>query len=126
MSLLQRGLMFVLAAGTLALPSSVPPETRAGGKAAAPVETKTESIYTPQDKEFYLDEADSLSELILIRRGFGTDFASIPRLLWPLSCAPPWPTAASRASSTRAAGPMWAPRNGWPRSMRRHRPDLLT
>ncbi len=57
MSLLQRGLMFVLAAGTLALPLSIPPETRAGGRTAAPVEPKTESIYTPADKEFYLDEA---------------------------------------------------------------------
>jgi OmcA/MtrC family decaheme c-type cytochrome len=57
MSLLQRGLMFVLAAGTLALPLSTPPETRAGGRAAAPVDPQTESVYTPADKEFYLDEA---------------------------------------------------------------------
>lgn len=56
MSLLQRGLMFVLAAGTLALPLSLPPESRAGGRAAAPVEEKAESLYTPQDKEFYLDQ----------------------------------------------------------------------
>ena len=57
MSLLQRGLMFVLAAGTLVLPSSVPPETRAGGRAAVTVDPQTVSVYTPADKEYYLDEA---------------------------------------------------------------------
>lgn len=40
MSLLQRGLMFVLAAGALAIPSSVPPETRVGGRAAVAVDPR--------------------------------------------------------------------------------------
>ena len=65
MSLLQRGLMFVLAAGTLAIPSSVPPETRAGGRAAVTVDPQTVSVYTPTDKEFYLTE----SQVDFIRPG---------------------------------------------------------
>lgn len=77
MSLLQRGLMFVLAAGTLALPLSIPPETRAGGRTAAPVEPKTESIYTPADKEFYLDEAqmDFIRPGLKVTIGAVTDMA---------------------------------------------------
>jgi OmcA/MtrC family decaheme c-type cytochrome len=65
--------MFVLAAGTLALPLSTPPETRAGGRAAAPVEPKTESIYTSQDKEFYLDEA----QMDFIRPGLKVTIDSV-------------------------------------------------
>ena len=57
MSLLQRGLTFVLAAGTLVLPSSAPPETRAGGRAAVTIEPEIVSVYTPADKEYYLTEA---------------------------------------------------------------------
>lgn len=34
------------------------------------------------DFMFYLDEKDMESETILVRRGFTTDFASIPRPLW--------------------------------------------
>lgn len=77
MSLLQRGLMFVLAAGTLVLPSTNPPETRAGGRAAAPVETKTESLYTPAEKEFYLDEnqVDFIRPGLKVTIGTVTDMA---------------------------------------------------
>ncbi len=77
MSLLQRGLMFVLAAGTLVLPSTNPPETRAGGRAAAPVETKTESLYTPADKEYYLDEnqVDFIRPGLKVTIGTVTDMA---------------------------------------------------
>ena len=50
MSLLQRGLMFVLAAGTLVLPSTNPPETRAGGRAAAPVETEAKAASPAAEK----------------------------------------------------------------------------
>jgi len=73
MSLLQRGLMFVLAAGTLALPSSVPPESRAGGKAAAPVDPQTVSIYTSAEKEYYLTE----SQLDFIRPGFKVSIGTV-------------------------------------------------
>ena len=73
MSLLQRGLMFVLAAGTLAIPSSVPPDTRAGGRAAAPVEPQTVSVYTPADKEFYLTE----DQMDFIRPGFKVVFGAV-------------------------------------------------
>lgn len=74
MSLLQRGLMFVLAAGTLAIPSSVPPDTRAGGRAAAPnVEPQTVSVYTPADKEFYLTE----DQMDFIRPGFKVVFGTV-------------------------------------------------
>ncbi|HQP86954.1 MAG TPA: hypothetical protein PLL76_11910, partial [Thermoanaerobaculia bacterium] len=74
MSLLQRGLMFVLAAGTLAIPASVPPDTRAGGRAAAPnVEPQTASVYTPADKEFYLTE----DQMDFIRPGFKVVFGTV-------------------------------------------------
>lgn len=75
MSLLQRGLMFVLAAGTLAIPSSVPPETRAGGRAAAPVVPQTVSIYTPADKEYYLtqEQVDFIRPGLKISIGAVTD-----------------------------------------------------
>ncbi|MHB8799165.1 MAG: OmcA/MtrC family decaheme c-type cytochrome [Thermoanaerobaculia bacterium] len=76
MSLLQRGLMFVLAAGTLAIPSSVPLDTRAGGRAAAPVEPQTVSVYTPEEKEFYLDE----SQLDFIRPGLKVAIGAITDL----------------------------------------------
>jgi OmcA/MtrC family decaheme c-type cytochrome len=77
MSLLQRGLMFVLAAGTLAIPSSVPPETRAGGRAAAPVTPQTVSLYTPADKEFYLteDQMDFIRPGLKVTIGTVTDMA---------------------------------------------------
>ena len=77
MSLLQRGLMFVLAAGTLAIPSSVPPETRAGGRAAVPVDPQTVSLYTPADKEYYLTEAqvDFIRPGLKVTIGAVTDMA---------------------------------------------------
>lgn len=74
MSLLQRGLMFVLAAGTLAIPASVPPDARAGGRAAAPnVEPQTVSVYTPADKEFYLTD----DQMDFIRPGFKVVFGAV-------------------------------------------------
>jgi OmcA/MtrC family decaheme c-type cytochrome len=78
MSLLQRGLMFVLAAGTLAIPSSVPPETRAGGRAAVTVDPQTVSVYTPTDKEFYLTESqvDFIRPGLKVAIGAVTDMAS--------------------------------------------------
>jgi OmcA/MtrC family decaheme c-type cytochrome len=77
MSLLQRGLMFVLAAGTLAIPSSVPPETRAGGRAAVTVDPQTVSVYTPADKEYYLTEAqvDFIRPGLKLTIGAVTDMA---------------------------------------------------
>ncbi len=77
MSLLQRGLMFVLAAGTLAIPSSVPPETRAGGRAAAPVVPQTVSVYSPGDKEYYLteDQVDFIRPGLKVAIGAVTDMA---------------------------------------------------
>ncbi len=77
MSLLQRGLMFVLAAGTLAIPSSVPPETRAGGRAAITVDPQTVSVYTPGDKEYYLSEAqmDFIRPGLKVTIGTVTDMA---------------------------------------------------
>jgi len=73
MSLLQRGLMFVLAAGTLAIPSSVPPETRAGGRAAITVDPQTVSVYTPGDKEYYLTE----SQMDFIRPGLKVTIGAV-------------------------------------------------
>ena len=73
MSLLQRGLMFVLAAGTLAIPSSVPPETRAGGRAAVTVDPQTVSVYTPADKEYYLTE----SQIDFIRPGLKVTIGAV-------------------------------------------------
>ena len=73
MSLLQRGLMFVLAAGTLAIPSSVPPETRAGGRAAVTVDPQTVSVYTPADKEYYLTE----SQMDFIRPGLKVTIGAV-------------------------------------------------
>ena len=73
MSLLQRGLMFVLAAGTLAIPSSVPPETRAGGRAAVTVDPQTVSSYTPADKEYYLTE----SQMDFIRPGLKVTLGAV-------------------------------------------------
>ena len=73
MSLLQRGLMFVLAAGTLAIPSSVPPETRAGGRAAVTVDPQTVSVYTPADKEYYLTE----SQMDFIRPGLKVTIGTV-------------------------------------------------
>ena len=73
MSLLQRGLMFVLAAGTLAIPSSVPPETRAGGRAAVTVDPQTVSVYTPSDKEYYLTE----DQVDFIRPGFKVTLGTV-------------------------------------------------
>lgn len=35
-----------------------------------------------EDFMFYLDDGDDTSETILIRAGFTTDFASVPRWLW--------------------------------------------
>ncbi len=77
MSLLQRGLMFVLAAGTLVLPSSAPPETRAGGRAAVTVDPQTVSVYTPSDKEYYLTEAqmDFIRPGLKVTIGTVTDMA---------------------------------------------------
>ena len=77
MSLLQRGLMFVLAAGTLVLPSSAPPETRAGGRAAVTVDPQTVSVYTPSDKEYYLTEAqmDFIRPGLKVTLGTVTDMA---------------------------------------------------
>ena len=76
MSLLQRGLMFVLAAGTLVLPSSAPPETRAGGRAAVTVDPQTVSVYTPSDKEYYLTEA----QLDYIRPGLRVTINSVSNM----------------------------------------------
>ena len=73
MSLLQRGLMFVLAAGTLAIPSSVPPETRAGGRAAVTVDPQAVSVYTPADKEYYLTE----SQMDFIRPGLKVTIGTV-------------------------------------------------
>ncbi len=77
MSLLQRGLMFVLAAGTLAIPSSVPPETRSGGRAAVTVDPQTVSVYTPGDKEYYLTQAqmDFIRPGLKVTIGTVTDMA---------------------------------------------------
>ena len=77
MSLLQRGLTFVLAAATIAIPSSVPPESRAGGRTAAPVDPQTVSIYTPADKEYYLTEAqvDFIRPGLKVTLGAVTDMA---------------------------------------------------
>ena len=65
MSLLQRGLMLVLAAGTIAIPSSVPPEARGSGPREVDVKPQTTSVYTPVDKEFYL----TASQMDFIRPG---------------------------------------------------------
>ena len=73
MSLLQRGLMFVLAAGTLAIPASVPPEARAGGRTAVTVDPQTVSLYTPADKEYYLTE----SQLDFIRPGLKVTIGAV-------------------------------------------------
>ena len=73
MSLLQRGLMFVLAAGTLAIPSSVPPETRAGGRAAVTVDPQAVSVYTPGDKEYYLTQ----SQMDFIRPGLKVTIGTV-------------------------------------------------
>ena len=77
MSLLQRGLMFVLAAGTLVLPSSNPPEARAGGRAEVTVDPQTVSVYTPADKEYYLTESqmDFIRPGLKITIGAVTDMA---------------------------------------------------
>ena len=73
MSLLQRGLMFVLAAGTLAIPASVPPEARAGGRTAVTVDPQTVNLYTPADKEYYLTE----SQMDFIRPGLKVTIGAV-------------------------------------------------
>ena len=77
MSLLQRGLMFVLAAGALAIPSSVPPETPVGGRAAVAVDPQTLSLYTPSDKEYYLtpSQVDFIRPGLKVTIGAVTDMA---------------------------------------------------